>query len=262
MTMEMEYEGSNVANAIKKASEDLNIPAEELKHNVISHGSTGIFGLVGTKKARIRVKVPETINENKGDPQEDLQREDLKTDPAETVRSLVEATFETDNHVTIEIEELADTSREVLQKLVDFITVEALATVKGKSGEQILLGVEGGNSAVLIGKRGQTLEAMQYLVEKVVNRRVSKRIRIEIDIEGYMQNRRDGLLRLAARLAEKANRSGRPMNVGQMNAHDRRIVHMALKDDKRVRTQSIGDGLSRKLVVFPKKSHTRNRKTR
>ncbi len=262
MSQEMEYEGNSVESAIKKASEDLKIPAHELKHDVISSGSSGIFGLVGTKKARIRVKASMKAHSDKTPAGDETGVEGSNSDTLETVRSLVEATFDADKSETEISGEVIEFSQDLLQRIVDFITADAKVTVTGKGRDQILLKVDGGNSAILIGKRGQTLEAMQYLVEKGVNKSSPKRIRVEIDIEGYLENRKINLLKLASRLAQKAKRTGKPMTVGQMNAHDRRIVHLSLKDDKQIRTQSMGEGYNRKLVIFPKKNSSNNRKPR
>ncbi|HSM23990.1 MAG TPA: R3H domain-containing nucleic acid-binding protein, partial [Anaerolineaceae bacterium] len=107
--------------------------------------------------------------------------------------------------------------------------------------------------AVLIGKKGQTLEAIQYIVEKIVNKKSREKIRIHVDIEEYLETRRINLERLSTRLAEKSKRIGKPVTIGQLNSYDRRVVHLILKKDSEVRTQSIGDGFYRKLVIFPKK---------
>ncbi len=261
MSHEMEYEGNSVESALKKASEDLKIPAHELKHDVISSGSSGIFGLVGTKKARIRVAASMKAPIDKTQAGDAIEAEDLDSDTLETVRSLVDATFDGDKSETEVSADLIEFSQDLLQRIVDFITTDAKVSVTEKSRDQILLKVDGGNSAILIGKRGQTLEAMQYLVEKGVNKNSPKRIRVEIDIEGYLENRKTNLLKLAFQLAQKTKRTGKPTTVGQMNAHDRRIVHLALKDDKQIRTQSMGDGFNRKLVIFPKKNPSRSQKT-
>ena len=142
-------------------------------------------------------------------------------------------------------------SQDVLQKIVDRITTGASITLKEESG-RVFFDIKGDEAAILIGKRGQTLEAIQYLIEKIVNRNNKNRVRVQIDIEGYLENRKKSLKELAVRTAQKAKQTGRPASVGQMNAHDRRIVHLALKDDKEVRTQSMGEGFYRKLVIFPK----------
>jgi spoIIIJ-associated protein len=143
----------------------------------------------------------------------------------------------------------------VLLRILEMITVETNIEVEVEQEEdQVLYNVKGGKAAVLIGKRGQTLEAIQYLIEKIVNRTSEKRIRLQIDVQGYLKNRKENLEQLAARLAEKAQRIGKPVTVGEMNVHDRKIVHMALKDHRHVRTQSMGSGFYRKLMIFPKKN--------
>ncbi|HHC24754.1 MAG TPA: KH domain-containing protein, partial [Desulfobacterales bacterium] len=152
----------------------------------------------------------------------------------------------------------SELGREALQRIVDFITTDAEISVR-ETPERIFFNVEGGNTAVLIGKRGQTLEAIQYLVEKIINKRSTKRIRIQVDVEGYLDGRKAKLEGLAARLSEKAKRIGKPVTIGQLNAHDRRIVHIALKDDSNVRTQSMGDGFYRKLVIFPQRKFPRKK---
>ncbi len=163
----LEFEDKTVEKAVNKASEALNIPKEKLKHEVISHGATGIFGLIGTKKARIRVTIPD--QEKK--PESIAESETIKIKAPST--SLVTETIEEeDSHKKADREaqkdkifpddpmELAQT---VLQRIVDFITTDA--TIKVRNGSKnVLFEVEGGNPAVLIGKHGQTLEAIQYLV--------------------------------------------------------------------------------------------------
>jgi spoIIIJ-associated protein len=114
--------------------------------------------------------------------------------------------------------------------------------------------VEGGNSAVLIGRHGQTLEAIQSLIEKVVNKNNHHRIRVRVDVGGYLQNRKKRLIRNAERLAQKCRRTKKPVTAGLLNAHDRRVVHLALKDTPSVRTRSTGDGPLRNLMILPSKS--------
>ena len=98
---------------------------------------------------------------------------------------------------------------DALQRIVDLITTDATISVKEGRG-RIFFNVNGGKSGVLIGKQGQTLEAIQYLVEKMVNKRSTKRVRVQVDVEGYLQNRRFGLQKRAKQQAEKAKRTGKP----------------------------------------------------
>lgn len=258
MSPSLEFEDKNVEMAVKKACEKLNIPREKLKHDVISYGSTGIFGLVGTKKARIRVILPKSSQNFK---MEESNTKQQKTD------SLVQTVKNTDFQMDAPIDdkELSFTEddpkkigSEALKRIIGLITTDATILIEEKSN-RIFFNIKGGNSAVLIGKRGQTLEAMQYIVEKIVNKKRKERIGIQVDVEGYLEKRRIGLEKTAFRLAEKVKRTGKPATIGQMNSHDRRIVHIALKDDNTVRTQSMGEGILRKLVIFPKKNSSRKK---
>jgi len=248
----VEFEGKTVEKAVKEASEKLNIPARKLKHDVISHGSTGIFGLVGTKRAKIRVSVPET-----GTPAVPNEPTATSSPEMDEAASLVEEAFDSSK----DDEESAATEkfgRDVLQKMVDHITTDATIDSHQK-GERIFYNISGGNTAVLIGKRGQTLEAMQYLVEKIVNNQSEKRVRIEIDVEGYLEKKREKLKSLAIKLGEKVKQTKKPATVGQLNAYDRRIVHLTLKPDSELRTHSIGEGYYRKLKIFPKQRRRRGK---
>jgi spoIIIJ-associated protein len=99
------------------------------------------------------------------------------------------------------------------------------------------------------------LDAIQSIVEKVINKHKENRTRVLVDIEGYLETRKKNLEKLAVRVAEKSSRIGKPMSLGEMNAYDRRIVHIALKDNPDVQTHSRGEGPLRKLVIFPKKKN-------
>lgn len=150
---------------------------------------------------------------------------------------------------------------EALQKMADLITDEATISAQTES-DRLTLKIEGGNAGILIGRKGQTLDAMQFLADKIINRKSDARVRVKVDIEGYMETRKSNLQHLANKMADKAKKTGRPATINQMSAQDRRIVHLALKDDESVRTQSMGDGYYRRLVIFPKKKNSLRGKRR
>lgn len=254
MTQDLEFEGKSVELAAENASNELKIKREDLKFDVLSYGSTGIFGLVGTKKARIRVNLPEGFGSEK---QRAFNSEMLEKE-LDIDFSILDGdkTAPSDGEKAAPSETL-DFCRDVLQRIIDTITTDATVNVITEN-DHILFDVKGGNAAVLIGKKGQTLEAMQYLLEKIANKKSSERIRVQVDVEGYLKTRRTNLERLASRLSEKAVRTGKPMTIGQMNAHDRRIIHLTLKDAPGVRTQSLGNGAYRKLMIIPRKKRQRN----
>ena len=259
MSPRLEFEGKDVEKASQKACEELKIPKEKLKYDVISYGATGIFGLVGIKKAKIRVTLPDLTPEDNTEERDLEHNNKSKKHVTEVERSTEQARLD-DKAIASIPDESVNLGKNVLQRIIDLITIDAEISFEKKPG-QILFYIKGGNVAILIGKQGQTLEAMQYLVEKIVNKHSEQRIRIQIDIEGYLEKRQNNLKRLAGRLAEKAKRSGKPITIGQMNAHDRRIVHLALRDDSGVRTQSVGDGFLKKLLIFPRKKYHAKRKT-
>ena len=242
MSKYLEFEAKSVTKAIQKACDNVHLTKEELKYEVISYGSSGIFGLVGSKQARIRVTVPESAETAT------IKDRSLKKTTTTSAPEKID-----DNKKNAVATYPIELSKRTLQRIIDCITTDAEICAKVES-ERILLNVKGGNSAALIGKHGQTLEAIQYLVEKIVNRHTEERTHLHIDVEGYLEARQDSLEGLASRLAEKVKRTGKPATVGQMNAHDRRIVHLSLKNDEGVRTLSKGDGFIKTLLIFPKKN--------
>jgi len=241
----IEFEAKNVEMAVTKACEALKIPRDQLKHEVLSFGATGIFGLVGIKKARIRVATPGIqksghdlcSGENSTLRADDSQKTDSKCIDKESLMLL----------------DSVDRGSLVLQMLVDSVTSDAEIVVKSSS-KQIVYTIRGGNSAALIGKRGQTLEAIQYLLKKIVNKSSENRTRIIVDIEGYFSKRQDNLQKQALRVAEKACQKGKPVIIGNFNPQDRKIIHIALKNDHRVKTKSMGEGYLKKIIVLPQKT--------
>ena len=245
----IEYEAKSVEQALEKAGKELDTAADKLNYEVISYGSTGIFGLVGVKKAKIRVKTKLPIQEVRDDPKQqaqDLVKSAFGIEDDDAPNATDAPKPDEENNKAL------NCGKSALQRVVDFISEGSTIKAERKNG-RILYKIEGGNSALLIGKRGQTLEAMQYLVEKIVNKQNEARLRILVDVEGYLETRQTNLKRMASKMAEKAQKINKPVTIGQMNAYDRRIVHIHLKDNQAVRTQSVGDGNYRKLIVFPKR---------
>jgi spoIIIJ-associated protein len=223
-----EFQGKTKEEAVRKACQELDVSEEQLEIEVLSYGSTGIFGLVGAKKAQIRVSLREALE----------ARIDEKEPGTED-----------------EIEEIAEIAKRTLEDIISFILDDAtVAVAKHRSG--ITLKIEASNPAILIGRHGRTLDALQYVVRKIVRKKRATRVGISFDVEGYRDRRKASLTQFALRLGEKVKHSGKPATISPMNAYDRRIVHIALKDDASVRTQSKGSGLFRKLVILPQKKKT------
>jgi spoIIIJ-associated protein len=271
MTQTQEFSGKDVDVAIKKACEALSVSENELKYDVITEGTSGIFGIVGRKDAKIKVVLPKNGTDTSEEEMEGIQSivdeafgEDTRREPVRREQKAAPEKQE-DSYTPPEpvdvTQESIDLGIEALQKMANLITEEASVTAETED-DRLTLSIEGGNAGILIGRKGQTLDAMQFLTDKIINRKSEARVRVKVDIEGYMETRKANLRHLAYKMADKAKKTGRPATINQMSAQDRRIVHLALKDDGKVRTQSMGDGYYRRLVIFPKKKNTYRGKRR
>ena len=255
----LEFEGKNVDKAVKNACDELNLVADEISYEILSRGSSGIFGLAGKKNARIRVTLPSKTPEINADADSEQPDSPVFEEKVQSETTFSDdANFDSPQRPRFEGNPL-DLSRAVLQRIVDAITSDATISAEetGETGDRILLNVACADAGALIGKKGQTLEAIQTLVDKIVNKHNNHhddRIRVQVDVEGYLETRKLNLEKLATRLADKSKKIRKPISLGQMNGYDRRIVHLALKDDPEVQTRSRGEGYMRKLVIFPQKT--------
>jgi spoIIIJ-associated protein len=120
-----------------------------------------------------------------------------------------------------------------------------------ETDEAVILNIQGDGGGLLIGKRGQNLDAIQYIVNKAIHHTVNGNKMIVVDTEEYRKRREEALIALAARLGEKARKTRKPVTVGHMNAHDRRVIHMAIQNDETLTTKSRGEGEYRKIVILP-----------
>jgi spoIIIJ-associated protein len=149
-------------------------------------------------------------------------------------------------------DDLLPLAREILEQVL--AKMQEPATVSATQEEdRINLLIETSDAGLLIGKQGQTLDALQYLVTKMLAKRTRGKVRIAIDVEAYRARHNEALSLLAQKYGEKVKRSGRPMTLNPMNPYDRRIVHMALQGDKALKTISRGEGLYKKVVISPVK---------
>jgi spoIIIJ-associated protein len=147
--------------------------------------------------------------------------------------------------------ELAVRSREVLLELLQRLGVQADVSFQpADDGVTANLAVRCDASALLIGKRGQTLDAIEYVLNRIVVREASS-ARIEVDVEGYRARRQESLNVLARRVANKVRQTGKPATVDLLSPRDRRVVHLALKDEAGVTSRSQGEGFLRKLLILP-----------
>ena len=148
-------------------------------------------------------------------------------------------------------EQPADRSRKFIQDVLAVIGIEAELEIKNRE-DQVLCGLHGKELGVLIGHRGETLDALQYLVNLVVNREAGSRVKVILDIEDYRLRREQTLVRLAKRLSDKVKQTGSKVVLEPMSPQERRIIHTTLQHDKLVSTISEGQEPYRKVVIVPK----------
>lgn len=144
-------------------------------------------------------------------------------------------------------------AKEALEAILACMDIEA--TVQGSLDNGLInLKMDSPQGALLIGRHGQTIDALQYIVNRIVNKDIDDKMRVILDTEDYREKRREKIRRLAHRLAARVKNSGQPVTVAPMNSHDRRIIHLALQDDEEVTTASQGEGIFRKVKIYPKKA--------
>ncbi len=152
-----------------------------------------------------------------------------------------------------EVDKIADTAIEAIQDILKYFNVGEIEIeeYEGDEGE-LILDITGDDLAVLIGRHGKTLDALQFLISSITTRTVGHRYPIVVDVEGYKGRQRQKLEDIAANAADKAVSQDRSIKLRPMTPYERRIIHVALRDDDRVETVSEGEGRARRVVVIPK----------
>lgn len=241
-----EFQGKNAEDAIANACRKLNLTQEVMKIEIIEPGSAGIFGLVGGRKAKIKVIVPEKEVGRSRKPLEESIN-DFALEP--------ERKFEQESGQKTEtvIEgEGVSVAKEALENILALIPMED-TTVKTEINDGIIsLDIEGDQSGLLIGRKGRTLDALQFIVNKIVNKTLERRIQVVVDSENYRKRRKEFLTQMAQQMGAKAKKIKKPVATNLLYPHDRRIVHLALRDDKELNTKSRGEGLFKKVIIIPR----------
>jgi spoIIIJ-associated protein len=210
-----EFEGKTVDQAIEEASKYFQVAPEELEIEIITHGSTGIFG-IGAKKAKIRARIK---------PEKFLERR-------------------------------ATEARLVLTEILSAAGLNISVTLEPKE-EIIRVKLSGEDKEFLLTRNGRPLNALEYLVNKIVARRLGIGPKIVLDINGFRARQERKVREIARRAAERARKTRRPVELKPMPAHARRLVHLTLRHFPGVQTKSRGQGEARRVVIYPEPSRRR-----
>jgi len=238
----VEASGKDVEEAIAQGLAELGKVRDEVEIEVLSEGSRGLFGL-GAEEARVRISVTEPQVVEKVLEKIEVEEEEKKV--KEPAAPPLEKDFQQIAKGTLE---------ELLAKMGIRAQVVVRQKVDAEEGERppVVLDIVGGDLGILIGRRGETLAALQYITRLMVSRKTRRWYPLVVDVEQYKVRRERSLERLAQRMAERVIFSQQPMALEAMPAYDRRIVHIALRDHPSVATKSVGEGDQRKVTIIPK----------
>ena len=219
---DVEASGKTVDEAIEKALLQLGLDRSQVDVEIVSEGRAGLFGL-GGENARVLVKP--------------LAGEQLEVESS-TIQMAVD----------------------FLRRVLELMDIDAEVTTRapetpgdGLGRASAVLDVTGDDLGILIGRRGSTLAALQYMVNHMVSRSLKSKALVSVDVERYKRRREEALIGLAQRLADKVKTSGRTITLEPMPANERRIVHLALAGDSQVVTASLGEGETRKVAISLKR---------
>lgn len=239
----MEFKGKTKNDAITEACRHFSIPSDKLDFEVIDEGKAGLFGL-GAKPAVIKARVKE---------ESEKPKETQKLVDSPGISSVKEYA---ENIVDIDVEAV---SKKFLADVFAAMNLNVEINTKyNDSLKNLDVDLSGDEMGVLIGKRGQTLDSLQYLISLVVNKGTGEYIRVKVDTENYRQRRKETLENLAKNISYKVKRTRRPVSLEPMNPYERRIIHSALQNDKYVTTHSEGEEPFRRVVVTPKRESNYN----
>ena len=214
----VEFKGKTLDEALMQASVELGCASTDLEYNVVSEGSTGFLGLIGSKPFVISARKKKTF---------------------------------------------VDDVREYLETLFKAMDIQADIKIEFNETDNLLdIDVEGPEMGILIGKRGQTLDALQYLISLAVNKKSDSYIRVKLDTENYRARRKETLENLAKNIAFKVKRTKRSFALEPMNPYERRIIHATLQNDKYVVTRSEGEDPFRHVVISLKREAREGREYR
>ena len=243
--------GRDVDEAVKLALEDLKVSIDEVDVTVLEEPSRGFFG-IGSKLALVRVE-KKKIAEPEPEPPAPAYEAPVQAAVQEPVKEKEEARPKQNKEKKNRQKATKEnkTKKPELSVLREVIKEMGLdCEVSGKMGkETIYLNIQGKDSGTIIGKRGQTLDSIQYLVSLVVNKDSNKYTRVVVDAENYRAKRERTLEALAFRLAGKVTRSKRPVKLEPMNPYERKVIHATLQNHPHVTTRSEGEDPYRRVII-------------
>lgn len=259
---ELEVRGENVDKAVEVGLAQLNLTRNEVSIEVLDEGSSGFLG-IGSRDAIVRLTVlepaakPEAVETKPVEMAPPARPQTAEPAVSETPKKPASAP---ESAAEPELsEEEGEVAQEIVNNLLNMMQVEADTTLNVSEPDDLtgerrwVIDVEGNDLGVLIGPRGDTLNALQYVSRLMTGHKLQQRPYFIVDVEGYRSRREQALARLAERMAKKAISRGKPLSLEPMPPNERRIIHMTLRDHDKVFTQSRGEGSRRQVRIMLKK---------
>lgn len=256
----MEFTAKTVQDAITEACTHFIVTSASLDYVVVEEGSTGFLG-IGSKPAVIKARVKEEEEIKEEPKKEEVKKEAPKAEKKEAPKTEKKEKVEKKEFneapkkkEPVNAEEIEKSAYDFVKSVLVKMNIENDVKVSYDAADECLnVEISGDDMGVLIGKRGQTLDSLQYLTSLVVNKDRKDYVRVKVDTENYRERRKKTLENLAKNMAFKVKRTRRPVTLEPMNPYERRIIHSALQNDNYVTTHSEGEEPYRKVVITLKK---------
>ena len=251
----IEVKAKTIDDAITDALVQLGVTSDQLDYEVIEKGSAGILGL-GRKDAVIKARKKVAVPEKKAEPVAEKKTEapSPKKESASVVEEEKTEKAPAKAPANIDFSSLETSVKDFLSQVFAAMKLEVEIITKVDEENKIIdVEFKGPEMGVLIGKRGQTLDSLQYLTNLAVNKQSESYIKVKLDTEDYRKRRKETLENLAKNIAYKVKRTKRPVSLEPMNPFERRVIHSALQNDKYVSTHSEGEEPYRHVVVTLKR---------
>ena len=241
MGTSLEVRGRTVEEAINKGLEELGLTREQVDVELVNEASRGLFGL-GGGEALVRLTPHiETEPVPPAPPPAVVSPTATETTPAESE--------------TTPAPDPAQAGKVALEQLLRGMGIRSQVVIhpgEDDEGPEFVLDIVGADLGILIGRRGETLRDLEYIARLIVAQQVHRTVRFAVDVEGYRSRRERQLKELAKRMADHVRQSRQPMTLEAMPPHERRIIHITLREHPTVKTQSIGEGDHRRVMILPK----------
>ena len=250
MTNVIEKTGKTIEEAIQAAADELGVKESDLEIEILETPTKRLFGLFGETPAKIRATVkeiaPPVVIEEPARVEETIQAEP-------TIEPVLEPSPVEETVQPFDRDKDIDAAEDFLHDVFAAINLEVVMKIEDDAEEGCLIELSGKGLGILIGRRGQALDALQYILNLAVNRKTEEKIHFTLDVEGYRRRREQALIKLAKGVAERAIKTRHEVKLEPMNRYERKIIHTVLQENNRVETHSAGEEPYRYIIVSPKR---------